>query len=436
LTGIARSPHWANQVHDTLVVLLKLTSLEVFIDEKSPATTAWEQSLVPGISRNVLLLSVVSLFTDLSSEMVYPVVPLFLADTLGVPASIIGIIEGFAEATASIFKWVSGVLSDRLGRRKPFCLAGYGLAALTKPLLATAYSWPMVLCARVLDRFGKGLRGSPRDALIADSTPPELRGRAFGFHRSGDSIGAVGGPLLAVLLLFVLHGNYRTIFLIAFIPGLLSTFLILPVRDRVTPAVRRTFFSLAVARNNQSLRRFLLITLLFAVGNSSDMFLILRAKQLGAGSMTTILLFTFCNLLNVLSSFPAGNLSDRFGRKGILALGFFLFSGIYLAFGTVTSVWPLWILFGAYGVYLGLTDGVSKALVVDLAPSQQRGSALGLQAAIAGIAALPASMIAGMLWQKISPGAALMYGAVMSAIAGILMLLFNVKRGIPGPSTI
>jgi MFS family permease len=362
--------------------------------------------------------------------MVYPLVPLFLSGTLGAPASIVGVVEGFAESTASIFKWVFGVLSDRLGRRKPFCLLGYGLAACTKPLLAAAAAWPLVLCARVLDRFGKGLRGSPRDALIADSTPAELRGRAFGFHRSGDSIGAVCGPLLAILLLSVLHGNYRAAFLIAFVPGLLSTLLLLPVRERKAEAKPRPLFSWAVAGKNPPLRRFMLITLLFALGNSSDMFLILRAKQLGAGSTTAVLLFATGNLLSVLSSYGAGILSDRMGRRGILASGFFLFAGIYLAFGLVRSVAVLWILYPAYGLYLGMTDGVSRAHVVDLVSPEDRGSALGLQAAVTGLSALPASVAAGLLWQWIGPGAAFIYGAITAAIAGLSMLLWTGSRDI------
>jgi len=360
--------------------------------------------------------------------MVYPLVPLFLSGTLDAPASIVGIIEGFAESTASVFKWIAGALSDRWGKRKPFCLAGYGLAAFTKPLLAAASAWPLVLCARVLDRFGKGLRGSPRDALIADSTPPELRGRAFGFHRSGDSIGAVCGPLLALVLLSVLHGNLRAAFLIAFVPGLFSALLVLPVRERAAAPHARPLFSLAVAENNPALRRFLLITLLFALGNSSDMFLILRAKQLGASSTTAVLLFAAANLVNVLSSYRAGILSDRVGRKGILTAGFFLFSGIYLGFGLAGNYAILWILYLAYGLYLGLTDGVSRALVVDLVSSEDRGSALGLQAAVTGVSALPASIVAGILWQRINPGAAFIYGAITAGIAGLWMLSLKLKH--------
>jgi len=375
----------------------------------------------------VLLLSVVSLLTDLSSEMVYPLVPLFLSGTLGAPASIVGVIEGFAEATASLFKWFFGALSDKWGKRKPFCIAGYGLAALTKPLLAAAGAWPLVLFARVLDRFGKGLRGSPRDALIADSTPPELRGRAFGFHRSGDSIGAVGGPLLAVLLLSVLGGNYRMAFVIAFIPGLLSTLFLFPVRERPSAPKERPLFSFDVVRQNPALRNFLIVIVIFAIGNSSDMFLILRAKQLGCSSTTAVLLFAFCNLFNVLTSYPAGILSDRLGRRGVFAFGLFLFAAIYLGFAVVGSVGILWVLFAVYGVYLGLTDGVSKAFLVDLASRDDRGAALGMQAALTGISALPASIVAGFLWQKIGPGAAFAYGAITAAVAGALLFALGLK---------
>lgn len=391
---------------------------------------AAEPSPISGISRNVFLLSWVSMLTDVSSEMVYPLVPLFLTGVLAAPAWAVGLIEGVAEATASIFKWVFGAISDRTGKRKPFCIAGYGLAAITKPLLAVATGWPLVLLARVLDRYGKGMRGSPRDALIADSTTPELRGRAFGFHRSADSIGAVGGPLLAILLLRWLSGNFRTAFLIAGIPGILSTLLLLPVREPKVVPTRRPLFSLAAARENPALRRFLLISFLFAAGNSSDMFLILRAKQLGAGVTTAVLMFALCNLLSVVSSYPAGIASDRLGRRGILALGFLLFSGIYLAFGVISGVGMAWGLFAAYGVYQGLTNGVTRALVVDLVGSEDRGKALGLQAAVTGAGALLASVIAGMLWQWMAPGAAFIYGAVTAAVAALLMFRFPAKRPI------
>jgi MFS family permease len=382
-----------------------------------------EASPIRGISRNVLLLSAVSLFTDLSSEMIYPLVPLFLRNVLQAPVEVVGIIEGVAETTAGLLKWISGSLSDRFGKRKPFVLGGYGLAALTKPLLAIAYTWPVVLAARVLDRFGKGLRDSPRDAIIANSTSPELRGRAFGFHRSGDSIGAVLGPLLALLILSQFHNSFRAAFLIAFVPGLISIALLLAVRDPVTPPRTGALFSLNLRSANPALRRFLLVLFIFSIGNSSDMFLILRANQLGAASTTAVLLFAVCNVLNVLSSYPAGIVSDRLGRKRVLVAGFSLFALVYLGFGMTRSLLPLWFLFAIYGIYLGLTDGIAKAFVVDLVPPSDRGSALGLQATVLSICTLPASVVAGWLWQSIGPAAPFLYGALMAAAATVLLVL-------------
>jgi MFS family permease len=405
------------------------------IRPKNTIDAAQEPSPFRGISRNVYLLSLVSLFTDLSSEMIYPLVPLFLSTILGAPVAVIGVIEGIAETTASLLKWVSGGLSDRLGKRKPFVLAGYGLAAVSKPLLALAFVWPVVLGARVLDRFGKGVRASARDALLADSTTPELRGRAFGFHRSGDSIGAVLGPLVAVAILAYLHNSFRTAFLIAFVPGVLSTLLILAVHE---PAAGRKPGPLFQWRRSGTaspqLRRFLLVTFIFGIGNSSDMFLILRAHQLGASNITAVLMFACCNVLNVLSSYPAGIVSDRLGRNRVLLTGFLLFAGVYLAFGMAGNLRILWVLFSVYGLYQGLTDGIGKALIVDLVPQSERGAALGLQATVAGVCTLPASLIAGFLWQYAGPPAAFLFGAgtALSATA-VMAICLGGKRPVTAP---
>ncbi len=363
-----------------------------------------------------------SLFTDVSSEMIYPLVPLFLRTVLRAPVPVIGLIEGIAESTAGFLKFLSGALSDRWGKRKPMVLLGYGLAAFTKPLLALAYAWPLVLIARVLDRFGKGVRGSPRDVILAGSAPPELRGRAFGFHRSADSIGAVAGPLTALLILAVMHDNYRAAFLIAFIPGLLSTLLILPVRDVVTAPHSGPLVSFALGAASPALRRFLLVTLVFSIGNSSDMFLILRANQLGAAGTIAVLLFAVCNALNVISSYPAGIISDRLGRRRVLVAGFAVFALVYIGFGVAGSLTPLWGLFAVYGVYLGLTDGVSKAYIVDLVPASERGAALGMQAMVVSVCTLPASVLAGWLWQALGPAAPFLYGAMMALAATFLLL--------------
>jgi MFS family permease len=388
-----------------------------------------EPSPFRGISRNVYLLSLVSLFTDLSSEMIYPLVPLFLSTILGAPVAVIGVIEGIAETTASLLKWVTGGLSDRLGKRKLFVLFGYGLAAVSKPLLALAFAWPMVLAARVLDRFGKGVRGSARDALLADSTTPEVRGRAYGFHRSGDSIGAVFGPLVAVAILAYLHNSFRAAFLIAFVPGVLSTLLILPVHERVTARKPGPLFQWKQSGTaSPTLRWFLLATFVFGIGNSSDMFLILRANQLGASNITAVLMFACCNVMSVLSSYPAGIVSDRLGRKRVLITGFLLFAGVYLGFGMAGNLGTLWVLFAVYGLYQGLTDGIAKALIVDLVPATERGAALGLQATVLGLCTLPASLIAGFLWQYVGPAAAFLFGAGAALIATGIMAVFLTGR--------
>lgn len=377
---------------------------------------------IPGISRNVLVLGLVSLFTDASSEMIYPLVPLFLTRTLGAPVAVLGVIEGLAEATASILKGISGWISDRVGRRRPLVLAGYSLAALAKPLLALAGAWPLVLAARVLDRFGKGLRNTPRDALIADSTEERFRGRAFGFHRSADQIGAVAGPLLALPLLALFQQNYRAVFVVAFLPAALGVALLSMVREtgrgRVTGAPLRSF---RWRQATPVFRRFLGITLLFALGNSSDAFLILRAQQLGLSTPRVVLLFATFNLVYVLSAYPAGLLSDRLGRKRLLVAGLGVFALVYLGFALVAAPVWLWLLFGIYGLYMGLTDGVTRAFVVDLVSAEGRATALGVYSMVIGLATLPASAIAGLLWQCYGPSAPFLYGGALAGLAAMLL---------------
>ncbi|MEJ7606509.1 MAG: MFS transporter [Bryobacteraceae bacterium] len=293
-------------------------------------------SLPPGITRNVFWLGLVSFFTDASSEMLYPIVPIFLTTTLGASPAIVGMIEGLAEATASLLKIWSGWLSDKLQVRRPLIFAGYGVSALTRPLLAIAYGWPMVLLARILDRFGKGMRGAPRDALLADSVEPEFRGRAFGFHRSMDQLGAVVGPLIGLALLAYLAGDYRTLFLFAFIPSAISVLVITFVRDIPAQTVRE-LPQLSFRNIDQRFRRFLLIVGLFALGNSSDVFLILRAKDIGMSTEQTIGLFIAFNVVYVLSAYPAGVLSDRIERRKVFAFGLLIFAVVYGGFAFATT---------------------------------------------------------------------------------------------------
>lgn len=388
-----------------------------------PALVAEQPSPVAGVSRNVFVLSLVSLFTDISSEMLYPLIPLFLTATLGAPVAVVGIIEGAAEMTASLLKGVSGWLSDRAGLRRPFVIAGYGLSAIAKPMLALAGGWPLVLVARVLDRFGKGVRGTARDAMIAESTLPELRGRAFGFHRSADQIGAVAGPLLALPLLAFFGNNYRALFIAAFFPAIAGVVLLFrvaetgraagPEKDAVRPP------SLRWRDTSPAFRRFLLITLIFAIGNSSDVFLILRAQQAGISTSQILVLFALYNFMTVISAYPAGHLSDRIGRKRLLVVGLFLFALIYTGFALFASPLAIWLLFAGYGVHVGINDGLSRAFAVDLVSADHRATALGLHATATGITTFAASAIAGALWTWSGPPAVFLFGALMAVIAAV-----------------
>ncbi len=381
-----------------------------------------QRSPLPGISRNVFLLSLVSLFTDISSEMLYPLVPMFLTATLGVAPSVVGIIEGAAEMTASLLKAFSGWWSDQVGRRLPFVISGYALSAVSKPVLALAYAWPMVLVARVSDRFGKGLRGTARDAILAESSTASMRGRAFGFHRSADQLGAVIGPLLAVPLLGFFAGNHRPIFLVAFLPGAISTALLLLVREtgrKATGSAPPPNFRWS--ETTPAFRKFLFVTLLFAIGNSSDVFLLLRARQLGIAESAIFVLYALYNGVTVAAAWPAGIVSDRIGRLAMLTTGFALFAAIYSGFAMAASARAIWWLFAAYGLYSALTEGIARAFAVDLAGKEHRGTALGLHALATGITTFAASSIAGWLWTKRGAPAAFYYGAITAALSAVLL---------------
>lgn len=390
---------------------------------------ARERSPISGISRNVFILGLVSLATDASSELIYPLIPLFLTQTLGAPMPIVGMIEGVAEATASILKGVSGWLSDRIRLRRPLVMFGYGLAAITKPLLALAAGWPLVLAARVLDRFGKGVRGTPRDALIADSSEERLRGRAFGFHRSADQTGAVVGPLLALPLLSLFHQNYRWVFVAAFIPAAIGVAILTAVRE--TGTRRKTEVApprFRLAHSSPGFRRFLAVMLVFTSGNSSDVFLILRAQQLGLSTRHIVLLFAAFNLIYVLSAYPAGLLSDRVGRRRVLVAGLAVFALVYFGFGLARSPVWVWVLYTIYGLYQGLTDGTTRAFIVDLVEPGHRATALGLYAMTTGLATFVASAAAGMLWQWLGAPAAFFYGAALAGLAAMLMAILAPAR--------
>jgi MFS family permease len=379
----------------------------------------------PRLGRNVYALTAVSFLTDVSSEMIYPLLPAFLTTVLGASASFIGVIEGAAETTAALLKLASGWWSDRVRRRKPLVVVGYLIASLMRPLIALTRTASQVLAIRVSDRVGKGLRNSPRDALIADSVDPSIRGRAFGFHRAGDNAGGVVGPLIAFALLDWRHVGLRHVFWWAAVPGALAVAtVIVGVRD--IPKEKR---ARAASRPpmDLSLRlggRFWAVLgaiLLFTLGNSTDAFLLLRAQQLGVPVALAPILWAWLHVVKTASNTPGGILSDRFGRKPLLIAGWLLYALVYLAFGFASASWQAWVLFGVYGVFFGLTEGTERALVADLVPLARRGTAYGWYNLTIGIGALPASVVFGMLWDHYGSRTAFHFGAALALAAALGM---------------
>jgi len=400
-------------------------------DEQSPSPD--EPSPIRGISHNVFVLALVSLCTDTSGEMIYPLVPLFLTGVLGAPATVVGLIEGLAEATANVLKLVSGRITDRRGGQRAWVFAGYGLSALSKPLLALAAVWPLVLLARLVDRVGKGTRGTPRDAIIAASSDPTTRGSAFDFHRSMDTIGAVAGPLAGYALLTWTAQNFRLVFLLATVPAIAGVLLIGRVREprRVTeraPMMGRAAASFTWRGATRPYRVFLGIGVLFALGNSSDTFLILRAHNLGLDTLATVLAYAVYNVAYAAVGWPAGILSDRLGRRGLLVAGFLIFAVVYGGLGVATGARVVWPLFALYGLYIALTDGVTKAYITDLVPPAQRGGALGLYAATTGLMALVSSVLAGLLWDHVSPATPFYLGGITALGAAVAVGLLIPRR--------
>jgi MFS family permease len=327
---------------------------------------------------------------------------------------------------------ISGWLSDRIGRRKPVAFTGYALTALSRPVIAFASAWPVVLGARFADRFGKGIRGAPKDALIADNTPQELRGRAYGFERAMDYAGAVGGPLIGLMLLgwFGLEGMPR-IFLISTIPAAIAALLILTLseeRGRVAGAVRSVRFSLE--GTTREYRRLLIVTAVFGLANSANAFLILRAGSLGLSERATILAYTLYNAVAALFSFPAGAASDRFGRRNLLIMGYGIYALTYAGFGAASAGWMVWPLFVAYGLFPALTDGVAKAMAVDTAGSAGRATAIGIYSMVVGVTQIGASYIGGLLWDRVDASATFYLGALLSAGAVVLLLVLLPSRNL------
>lgn len=376
------------------------------------------------IPRNIKALGMVSLLTDASSEMVYPVLPLFLANVLGAPVTAIGIIESVAETTAALMKVFSGWLSDRVGRRRPLIALGYALSNVVKPLLALTGSWPAVLLLRWSDRLGKGIRTAPRDALIADSSTEATRGRDFGVHRALDTLGAAIGPLTAWGVLTLVPDGYRTIFWISAIPGSLAiAVVLLAVREKRTTRPDDARPALRLRNLGKPFALFTAVSFIFALGNSSDAMLILRAQDVGAQAASIPLMYFVFNIVGALLSAPIGARSDNVGRKRMLTIGFLLYGVVYAGFAMAGSTAHVWLLFAAYGLPYAMTEGMTRAYVVDLVGCDVRATAVGGYTFVLGLAALPASAVAGLLWDTVSHTAPFALSAGLMVTAGIALAL-------------
>ena len=389
------------------------------------------------LPRNVLALSVVSLLNDTSSEIIYPLLPAFLALSLGASPFAIGLIEGFSESIASLLKLVSGYLSDRFGSRKFPVFLGYSLAAIMRPILAFVTTWPQVLVVRMTDRVGKGIRGAPRDALIADSVPQSERGFAFGFNRAADHLGAVFGPVAGFLLLMIFAVDtqnptireYQQVFLFASVPVVIGLLVIaFFVREDPKPVEAATDtappnFSLKGFDGN--FKRFLVVIAVFTLSNSTDAFLLLRAAESGISPLLLPLLWMTLHFSKVVFSLIGGDLSDRFGRKALIMSGWAIYALVYVGFAFVSSAWQCWLLFIVYGAYFGLTEGVEKAFVADMVPEKKRGTAYGLYNLAFGITVFPASLLFGLIWNQFGATTAFLASACVSLLA--ILFLISVR---------
>jgi len=386
-----------------------------------------------GLSANTFLLALASFFADISTEMQYPVLPTFLTQTLRADGTIVGLVDGCAQALQNIVQGFTGTLSDRLRRRKPIALSGYLVAAIAKPLTGLASSWPEAFAARCLDRLGAGSRSAPRDALIASSTDEKNRGRAFGLEGVGDNAGAFVGPLVTVLLLYTLHIGIRWVFYLTVLPGLMAFLMVLLVRERPAPVASKAKLDVSLRQFPRGYWTYLLVTALFAIGNSSNAFLLLRTRDSGASLETTILVYAAFNLVAALISYPAGSLSDRFGRRNVLLACFGIFVLAYLGFAITSTFVVVAAMFVLYGLYQGIFRAVGKAFASDFVPERLRASGIGWYSTAVGLLQLVASVVAGVLWDRIGHPAVFYYGAAF-AVLGIVALLALIPNARPIPA--
>jgi len=389
-----------------------------------------------GLNPNVFFLGLVSFFTDISSEMIFTLMPLFLSNILGAATITIGLIEGITESAAALLKVFSGWISDRLGKRNIVTFTGYALSALAKPFMYVASTWGIVVGIRFADRFGKGIRSAPRDALIADSLTSSERGRGFGFHRMMDTAGAAVGLITAAVVVYTLQARtmnlvsatYQTLVIIGVIPAILALFMFIFIRDIRKKTECNTIItiegkSVMGGILNRRFYTFLVITLIFTLGNSSDAFLILRAQNMGSCVLDIILMLITFNISYALFSIPAGVVSDRLGRKYVIAIGWAIYALTYVGLAILSASWQIWLFFVLYGIYYGLAEGVTRAFVADLVPIESRGMAYGIFHGMVGITLMPASIIGGWLWQTYGPSVTFYAGAGLAALALVLLLL-------------
>ena len=392
-----------------------------------------------GLHPNIFFLGLVSLLTDVSSEMIFTLVPLFVANVLGAGALAIGLIGGLSESTDAVFRIFSGRFSDRIKKRKLLAVLGYGFSTIVKPFMLLANVWGAVLAVRFGDRVGKGIRSSPRDALIADSAEKGQRGKGFGIHRAMDTSGAVLGLAIAALIIYLTEGRglklglgtYRWLVLVGIVPAVLAVLVLLAfVRERKKSASDSAAGSTVSlpkqdVKFDSRFKLFLVIMGVFTLGNSSDFFIVLRAQNLGSPVLYVTLMLVLFNVTYAAVSTPAGMLSDKLGRRRVIAIGWTVYALVYLGFALSTSVWSIWVLFACYGIYYGIVEGVCRAFVADLVPAERRGTAYGYYQGVVGGILLPASVIAGWLWDAVSPAATFYLGAGLAFLAmlGLLVLL-------------
>jgi MFS family permease len=394
-----------------------------------------------GLHPNVFFLGLVSFFTDVSSEMIFTLVPLFLQNVLGVSTTIVGVVGGISDSTEALFKLISGRISDKVGKRKFLTTLGYVLSAAAKPFMLLANAWGGVTGIRFGDRIGKGLRSSSRDALLADSLGAKERGKGFGFHRAMDTAGAVVGLLAAALIIYLLEGanvfdmqrnTYRVMIIAGIIPAFIAVLILIGlVRERKRAVAKSAVSGAALTQAKPAFdsrfKFFLVITAIFTLGNSSDFFLILRAQNVRTPLFLIAIMLAVFNAVYSLVSVPMGVLSDKIGRRRVLAFGWFIYALVYLGFALATNVWQIWLLFALYGVYYGTTQGVASAFIADLVPPERRGTAYGIFQGVTGLMLLPASVLAGWIWVAVSPAATFYIGAGLAFLA-MLAVMFLVKE--------